>query len=68
MESVVGLDLFVKGAENGIVLQKMRQGLGVGKIVNGDEFDVVAMQTRADHISADAAEAVDSYFDCHCFS
>lgn len=65
---VIGLDLFVKRAENGIILQKMSEGFGVGEIVNGHEFDVVAMKPGAYHISSDAAEAVDSYFDCHCFS
>jgi hypothetical protein len=65
---LVALNLFVEGAENGIVLQKVSEGLGVGEIVNGHKFDVVAMKPGAHNISSDAAETVDSNFDCHCFS
>ena len=46
MESVVGVDLFVEGTENGIVLQKVREGFRIREIVNGHEFNVVAMQAR----------------------
>ena len=61
----IHLHLFVELAEDGIVLQQVRQRLGVGEIVGGDKFDVGMMQAGADHIAADAAEAVDAYFDGH---
>ena len=52
-------------SEHGVVLQQVRQRLGIGKIVGRDEFDLRVIQPGADYISADAAEAVDSHFDCH---
>ena len=68
MESASVRDVLVQRAEHGIVLQQVRQRLGVGKIVDRDEFHIIAVQTRANDIPADAAEAVDSYFHCHFFS
>jgi hypothetical protein len=38
------------------------QGLGVGEIVDCDEFDFGPVQTRPDNVPADAAKAVDRYF------
>ncbi len=49
--------------EHRIVLQKVGQGLGVGKVVYRDEFYIVPIETRADDIPANAAEAVNAYFD-----
>jgi hypothetical protein len=43
----------------------VRKSLGIGEIIGGDKFDVVAMQTSADYISSNAAKAVNTYFDCH---
>ena len=59
---------FGERSEHGIVLQKVRQSLSVGDIVDRHEFHVVPVQTCTDHIPANAAEAVNTYFDCHCFS
>src|SRR5262249_15677519 len=64
----VEVHLFVEGSENGIVLQKMGERFRIGEIVKGHEFNVIAMEAGAYNISSDAAEAVDSNFDCHCFS
>jgi hypothetical protein len=46
----------------------MSQSLGVGQIVDRHEFHVIPVQTRTNDITADAAEAIDTYFDCHEFS
>ena len=53
--------------EHGVVLQQVRQGLRVGEVVDRHEFHVIAAQTGTDDIPADAAEAIDAYFDCHVF-
>src|SRR5437016_6169953 len=49
--------------ERGVVLQQVRDGGDVREVVGGDEFDVRVVQPGPDHISTDAAEAVDTYFD-----
>jgi hypothetical protein len=41
----------------------MRERGGVRQVVGGDKFDVGVVQPGSDHISTDAAEAVDTYFD-----
>jgi hypothetical protein len=43
----------------------MRERRVVRQIVRGDELDVRVIQPGANHISTDAAEAVDSNFDWH---
>ncbi len=58
----------VKRPEDRIVLQHVRERLGVGEIVRGDEFDIGVVQAGANDVSSDAAEAVDPYFDCHRMS
>jgi hypothetical protein len=55
----------MKLAKDGIVLQKMRQRFGVGEIVGGDKLNAGMMQTCAQHIAADTAEAVNAYFNGH---
>jgi len=64
---VVG-DGFRQGAEHGIVFEQVRQRFGVGQVIDRHEFDVVVMQTRTNDVPADPAEAINTYFDCHCFS
>ena len=68
IESASCVTVFVQRSEHGIVLQQVRQRLGIGQVVNRHEFDVVAVQTRTNDIPADPAEAINTYFDCHCFS
>ena len=46
----------------------MRQGLRIGEIVDRDEIKIVVGERGAKNIAADAAEAVDAYFDCHIAS
>jgi hypothetical protein len=37
----------------------------VGEIVRRHEFDVAVVQSRTNYVTADAAESIDSNFDCH---
>ena len=51
-----------------VVLQQVGVGLGVGEIVEGDDFDLavgVALLDGAEGDAADAAEAVDADANCH---
>ena len=63
-----GDDGFRKGSEHGIVLEQVRESLGVGKIVHRHEFNVGTVKGRADDVPADAAEAINANLDCHVFS
>ncbi len=60
-----GGDLVRQIAQDGIVFQQMGQGLGVGEIVDRHEFDIAVIERSAKHVSPDASESVDSYFNCH---
>jgi len=48
-----------------IVLQKVREGLRVGNVVDGDELNVPVVKRGAHDVATDAAEAVDTDFDGH---
>jgi hypothetical protein len=61
-------DGFGQGPENGIVLEQVRKRLGIGQIIDRYKFDVSVVQTRTNDVPADPAEAINTYFDCHCFS
>src|SRR5712692_3099449 len=58
-------DLVRKVAENGVVLQQMRQSQRVRDVVDRHELNVPVIQRRAHDVASDAAEAVDAYFDRH---
>ena len=68
IESASAVIVLVQRTQDRVVLQQVRQRLGVGKIVGRDKLDIVPVQTGAEYIPADAAEAIDAYFDCHFFS
>src|SRR5271169_159084 len=53
--------------ENGVVLEQMREGLGVGNVVDRDELDVFVIERGAHDVASDAAEAVDANLDGHYF-
>jgi hypothetical protein len=55
-------------AEDGIVLEQVREGLGVGYVVDGDELDVLVVERGAHNVPSDAAEAVDADLDGHSSS
>ncbi len=67
-DSVLGVRDFVRQiAEDGVVLQKVRESLGVGDVVNGDELNVLVVERGAHDVAADTAEAVDANLDGHYF-
>ena len=43
----------------------MRQRLGIGEVVDRNEFQVLVGERGAENVAADAPEAIDTYFDCH---
>ena len=62
---LAGGDLVRQIAQDGIVFQQMSQSLGVGKIVDRHEFDVAVIERSSKHVSPDASESVDAYFNSH---
>src|SRR5262249_25508912 len=54
---------FGQRAEHGIIFQKMGEGFCVGEVVDRNEFNIVPMQTCTNDITADPAEAINTYFD-----
>ena len=68
MASSVGVNLHRQRAQHGVVLQQVRQRLGVGEIVDRYKLDIVPVQGRPDHIPANAAEPIDANFYSHFFS
>src|ERR1700689_1395678 len=55
-------------AEDGVVLEQMREGLGVRNIVYRDELDVLVIERGAHDVPTDTAKAVDAYLDGHTSS
>ena len=43
----------------------MRQGLRIGNIVDGYEFDARVAERRPENVSADSPKPVDAHFHCH---
>ncbi len=67
-DRVIGMcHLVRKVAEDGVVLQKVREGLRVGDVVDGDELDVLVVKRGAHDVATDAAEAVDADLNGHYF-
>lgn len=64
---LTGNDISVKGAEDGVVLEKMAGGLDAGGVVNGNDLHVgvCAAGPAANEVTADATEAVDGDADLH---
>ncbi len=52
-------------AEHRVVLQQVRQRLGVGEVVDTHEIDVAVGQGRAHDVAPDSTEPVDAYSDGH---
>ena len=52
-------------AQNRVVFQQVRERCGRREVIDGDELDLGIAESCAENIAADAAEAVDAYFDCH---
>ncbi len=60
-----GGDLVRQIAQDGIVFQQVSQGFGIGEIVDRNEFDIAVIERSSEHVSPDASESVDAYFNCH---
>ena len=64
--SAVWRHLGLEAAQDGVVLQQVGQGRGVGQVVDSHDLDVRALlQQRAEVVTTDAAKAVDAYADRH---
>jgi hypothetical protein len=63
----VDRDLALEAAVHRVVLQHVRQVVGLEQVVDGDDLDVVleVLDGGAQHVATDAAEAVDTEFDSH---
>src|SRR5581483_4183644 len=63
----LGGDVGGKATQDAVVLEKVRQRLGIGDVVDGDHVDVRrgALTDGAIDIAPDAAEAVDADLDGH---
>ena len=58
-------DVGLQVAEDRVVLEQVRQRLGVGQVVDGDDVDPAVAHGGAHDVAADAAEPVDPDFDGH---
>ena len=59
-------DVALEAAVHRIVLQHVRQVVGLEQIVDGDDFNVwKILHRRAEHHSSDAAKSIDTDLDCH---
>ena len=69
LDLIVRDDLYfaVKGPVHGIVLEQQRQLLGVAKVVDRGDLELIgALSERAEHQPANASESVNAYSNCHC--
>src|SRR5713101_8638150 len=55
-------------AEDGVVLEQVRQRFRVGDVVHGDKLDGGVAQRGAQDVAPDAAKPVDAHFDRHASS
>jgi hypothetical protein len=54
-----------KLAVHRVILEQVRQGLGVGDVIDSDELELAIVGPDAHHAAADPAEAVDTHTRCH---
>jgi hypothetical protein len=52
-------------AEDGVVLQQMRQSFRIRQVVDCDELKIRIVKRGAQNVAANASETVDTDFDCH---
>ena len=53
---------------SGVVLQEVREHLGGGEVVDGDDVGALMREHLTERQTTDAAEAVNSNLDCHTIS
>ena len=58
---IIVTDLALEHAVHGVVLEQVRQGLVIRKIVHGHELDVRMILQNAGGDATDATESVDGY-------
>jgi hypothetical protein len=61
----LGLHVVLQDPVDGVVLQEVRERLGVRDVVHGDELELRLAETGAEDVPTDTAEAVDAYADGH---
>ncbi len=67
--AVNNLNACGQAAGHGVVLEQVRQGLGAGQVVYGNNFNVCTLcQSGAEVVTANAAEPVDTNTSSHFFS
>jgi hypothetical protein len=63
---LVGLHVAREGAVHGVVLEEVGERPRVGDVVHRDELERALVEAGAEHVPADAAEAIDADADgCH---
>ena len=69
-EVAFNFDVVVEDAVDGVVLQHVSEVLGIEKVVDSDDFDVLGevFHCGAENHAADSSESVNSNFDSHFFS
>ena len=55
-------------AQDGVVLQQMRQRLGAGQIINRYDVNFLVIECGTKNVAADAAKSVDAYLNRHVTS
>ena len=65
MRAVAGRDVGLEVAEHRVVLQQVRERVGVGEIVDRDEVDVVVAERGPHDVASDSPETVDADLDGH---
>ena len=63
---IVVTDLTGETTHDGVVLQEVGQGLGVGEVVDGDDLEVSTLLSEgAEKVAANAAKTVDTNLNGH---
>ena len=65
----VDLDVMLEDAMHGIILEHVREVIGIEEVVDSDHFDIVreVLYRRAENHAANAAEAVDTNLNSHFY-
>src|SRR5450631_248268 len=65
---VASNDVLAQAAKDAVVLEQVREGLGVRQVVDGDDLDVSAASLHGTvEVAADAAKAIDTNANSHGF-
>ena len=64
-EAFAGGNVVGQVAQDGVVLEQVRQRSRAGEIVYSHKFDVIVAQCCAKYVTANSAKAVDANLHCH---